>query len=100
MGLSRNSTGAITPIPVEWFHLVLDYLGPEQGLTIHHNGAEKVNESRTVPSDLPSGPGIVVIGRYSPLTDDSYASVMMDELMFFNRKLSLEEISFLYNLHN
>ena len=89
----------MTSFATEWFHVVLNYLGPDQGLAIYHDAVEMVNGSQIFAHDHSAGPGVVVVGRYFPLTDDLYASLMMDELMFFNRKLILEEIQVLYNLH-
>ena len=39
-----------------------------------------------------AGEGSIVVGRYYTDQDKNYASVMVDELIFFNHSLTLEEI--------
>ena len=96
--LPRNIVLASTSLLTQWFHLVLNYLGPDQGATIYQDGEE--NEHQHIfPATLVTGTGVVAIARHLPVSDSRYASLMMDELMFFNRKLSLNEIQILYNQH-
>ena len=45
-------------------------------------------------------PGVVVIGRYFVQFQEAYfASVMVDELLFFDRNLTPQEAQILYNRH-
>ena len=94
--LQRNLVVASTSRPTQWFHLVLNYLGPDQGATIYQDGEEHLHQGLQDVTQT-AGTGIVVIGRHSPVSDDRYTSVMMDELMFFNRKLTSNEAQILYN---
>ena len=48
----------------------------------------------------PPGNGQVVIGRHYVDGDYDYASVELDELVFFNRALEDQEIQALYQQHN
>ena len=41
----------------------------------------------------PAGDGRIVVGRYSTKSDSFYASVEVDELTFFIRSLTLDEIT-------
>ena len=93
---------ASTPISTEWFHLVLNYLGSgyDQGVAIYQDGTEEVI-GQNIPNQVHSpGSGVVVLGRFDPIHDGRYSSVMIDELMLFNRKLTMEEVAILYNMHN
>ena len=89
-----------TPVSTEWFHLVLNYLGPVEGISVYHNGEKLMIDENIFPTTHSAGPGVVVIGRYSTFEDDRYSSVVMDELTFFNRKLTNEEIGILNSVQN
>ena len=54
------------------------------------------------PGNFSSGNGRVVLGRYYTDKDDprDYVSGSVDELMFFNTKLSDSDIEALVNLYN
>ena len=92
----------LTPLSAEWFHLVLNYLGPDpdHGVDIYQYGEDLMIDDNIVPNTSPSGTGVVVIGKSSPKADRGYSSIMVDEVMFFNRKLTMDEIGILYNMHN
>ena len=96
-----GALAAQTTVPSGWFHVVYNYIGPNngEGVTIYHDGVEELWKADRTTHGYPAGSGNVVIGRTSPSKDENYASVMMDELMFFNRKLTVEEIQILYNQH-
>ena len=43
---------------------------------------------------------LLVLGRYFVQFQETYyASVMVDELLFFNRNLNPQEVQILYNVH-
>ena len=92
-----------TTVPTGWFHVVFNYIGPDngEGGTIYHDGVEELRKDyrNNHGYAYAAGSGVVVIGRPYPSSDEKYTSVMVDELMFFNRKLTLEEIENLYNQH-
>ena len=84
----------------EWTHIVLNYIGPNngQGIQIYYNGQEV--ESDTIKDAARShsaGDGRVVLGRLYTNSDDYYGSVEIDELLFFNQTLSNDDINALYN---
>ena len=77
---------------LHWLHFVLNYIGSDygQGVRIYFNGGEDVVSLDTKQTaSHPSGSGRVVVGRFS--TEDD-ASLEVDELLFFNEKLSDQEI--------
>ena len=58
------------------------------GTLNHYNGAWNV-----------AGPGTMVIGRRFVNEDGDYASVIVDELLLWNRKLTQPEIQKIFNLN-
>ena len=87
----------LAALPSDWTHVVINYIGPEngQGIRIYYDGEQADSDTtRTADSKLP-GDGRIVIGRYHTDWDDRYASVQLDELIFFNMKLSESEITVL-----
>ena len=78
-----------------WFYMIFNFIGINmgQGFYIYHDGEEEVQATWKYDGSFEAGSGEVVIGKY----DESYSSLMMDELLFFNRRLSLEEIEILSN---
>ena len=90
--------------PTGWFHLVFNLIGLQDGdgITIYHNGADVGDGKDKLGGGdpfLPVGSGMVVVGRSLTSKNELYASVMVDELLFFNRYLSIEEIQMLYNMY-
>ena len=76
--------------------MAFNFVGPQngEGIVVYCDGAEcKVNQNKQHPNTYEAGSGEIVIGKYN----DIYSSLMMDELLFFNRKLNLKEIEILYN---
>ena len=89
--------------PEGWFHLVLNYisLADGQGITIYRDGVLQgsgTSKGGTSQSYSP-GDGRVVIGRRWTDRDEWYASVEVDELTFWNRTLTLQEIQAIYYMH-
>ena len=84
------------PLPSGWFHLVINIIKPndEQGLEIHFDGVQLGINAGFGANRTIDGSERVVIGnlRNSPGVS-GYASVQMDELMFFNKALNQEEIT-------
>ena len=80
-----------------WIHMVLNYIGSGngQGFRIYYNG-EKLDGRNTKYSGGKSAPpsdGTVVVGKFGSY----YSSVDIDELLFFNVKLTGDQIWELYN---
>ena len=99
---SNRATSATTAIPTGWFHLVLNFYGPssEDWFDIYHNGVDmEVDVTLSSPNNFSAGQGVMVIGRYYAFTDRRYSSVIVDEMILFNRKLTLDEIQILYRIN-
>ena len=86
--------------PLEWHHLVFNYIvtNDTQGIAIYHDGQELVSNTNGHLFSSSAGPGEVIIGRYLTSWDGAYSSVLVDELLFFNRELIPEEIRILYDV--
>ena len=86
-----------SPFPkTVWFHLVLNFLGPNvgEGFIIYRDATEELRLGVKITGIRDVGRGEVVIGRYGEI----YSSLLMDELLLFNRKLTLDEIQILYDM--
>ena len=83
----------------EWHHMVLNYIGPEegQGITLYNNGIR--TKTGTTKKDDPAGKGNgkVVIGKFYTDRNERYSNVEMDELYFFNQALDSDLVSALMN---
>ena len=82
--------------------MIINYDGPSGGICIYHGNENKGCRTSEYPVDEYSiGDGHVVLGRYFTDTDEKeyYASGSVDELMFFNTKLSDSDIEALVNLY-
>ena len=79
--------------------MVLNYIGPEhgQGIRIYYNGAKLDGGSYKSPPGKPTSAadGSVTVGKfknyYYSVTID-YSSVALDELLFYNMKLTSDQI--------
>ena len=94
----------VSTVPTEWYHLVFNYVSGSpatlEGITIYHDGVEVGSGTQKTSHTTNAGQGVVVIGRYfAQAHEQDFASVMVDELLFFNRNLSPDEVSILYNMH-
>ena len=87
---------AITSPPTGWTHIVLNYDG--QGITIYHDGGHEVGVSYKKPLTYPPSDRRVFVGRRFTYLDQAYAGIDMDELLFFNEKLSNQEIVDIMNM--
>ena len=62
------------------------------------DGVEVANDTdQGMHGQTIAGDGRIVVGRRLTNKDQNYASVMVDELMFFNRRLSSVDIAAIYN---
>ena len=87
-----------------WFHLVINFIGPNarEGFQIYHDGINVLNDTTKASNSnsrgyIPPNNGRIVIGRYLIDHDGLYASVQVDELLFYNRTLTEPEITMLSN---
>ena len=89
------------PTPTGWFHIVLNYIGPNngEGIRMFINGAEVASKTtKSVSSYTPSsGDGRIIVGRTFTNSYERYTSLQIDELVYFNQDLNTEEIIQLYN---
>ena len=83
-----------------WFHLVVVYLGPNngQGLVVYVNGTREGRDKTMYGGANQPGNGELIIGRKYTDWDDKYASVAVDEMTLWNRELSAQEIENLYQM--
>ena len=69
------------------------YHGVAQGITAYHDGTEVGTDTEKYAGPKPNGNGQVLIGkRYG----DPHTSVSVDEIKFYNRQLSEQEIGNMY----
>ena len=80
----------------------MNYIGPMngQGLEVFHDGALVQVQLRRLNYDGTPGNGRLVIGKQYVDEDDKYVSMDLDELVFFNRKLTAQEVMKIYDKDN
>ena len=91
---------ALTWSPTGWTHIVLNYIGPDdgQGIAIYHDGGHEVGDSDKMPLTYRPSDGRVIMGRRFTYPSQEYAGIDVDELLFFNEKLSDQEILDIKNM--
>ena len=84
----------------QWTHIVLNYIGSDngQGTVVYFNAVQMRRDVSKVSKRFSTGDGRFVVGRQRTDGDGSYASVDMDELLFFNYKLSNTQIIQIKNM--
>ena len=82
--------------PSGWVHVVLNYIGPNngEGIKVYVDGVEEADVTKESLS-YSAGDGKIILGRIFPNEDRSYRTFQIDELIFFNQTLTLEEIQML-----
>ena len=89
------------PSSLHWTHVVLNYIGPEdgtQGIIVYLNGELEDTDTHKSGTSKQPGDWRLVIGRQHSDADEDYASVGIDEFLLFNQKLTDEEILSLKNM--
>lgn len=86
---------ALDPVPSDWFHLVVVFLGPGIGIEMYINGL-RIDTSDGYGVSVGDNEGSVVLGREYPDSDFNYAEVTVDEMYLWGSPLSAAEISSLY----
>ena len=78
---------------------MMNYIGPDdgQGIQIYEDGVQTVSDDSKEVTSFPAGDGRVAIGRRTPRIDDKYVGVDVDELLFFNEKLTDQQAMDLKN---
>ena len=62
------------------------------------NGAEVARDTEKNPRSYSGGDGRIVVGRRYTDQDKNYASVEVDELVYFNAALTNDHVQSIYNL--
>ena len=75
-----------------WFHLVVNFISPLEGFKIYNDGIEVGSDIIHFEHSYGVGDGRILIGRSFSGVDGNYASVEVDELLFFNEALTEPEI--------
>ena len=88
--------------PTGWFHVVVNYLGYNegQGIKVYNNGVEVGNDTTInggggCQQSQCEPDGRIVVGRYYTRMNTPTVSLQVDQLAFFNEALSLDEITLL-----
>ena len=94
------STGHFTKFitkPSGWIHVVLNFIGPNEGegIRIYHDGVQAGSKTTIGGKSKNNGNRRIVIGRNFAGSPDIHSSVQVDELLFFNEVLTDDEITML-----
>ena len=83
-----------------WFHLVVVYLGPNngQGLVVYINGTQERRKTTKHDDSRQPSNGQLVIGKKTTNGDYFYSSVAVDELTLWNRQLTAQEVEDLHQI--
>ena len=78
---------------------MLNYIRPNdgEGIRIYYNGQVVANDTTKNERPYSAGDGRIVVGRYYPDLDRNYASVQVDELIYFNAALTSDEVQSICN---
>ena len=84
--------------PSGWTHIVLNYIGnnEDEGIRIYYDGTEVASGRSKSWDSRSAGDGRIVVGRKYTDIDRNYASVQVDELIFFNQKITSDEAQAIY----
>ena len=83
-----------------WTHIVLNYLGPSngEGIRIYENGRLAGSDvSKQTASPYQTGNGRIVVGRKYTESNQQYASIEIDVLVYFNTYLSSGKVQSIHN---
>ena len=82
-------------------HLVLNFLGRNigEGIQAFRDGTLRQASSGGASNDATTGFGQVVVGRRYVNSNQDYAHVEVDELIFFNQALTEDDVSDLYSMY-
>ena len=87
--------------PTDWIHIVVNYIGSNEGegVRMYINGEKMDSDTEKTAGHLTysTGDGRIVVGRRRTDKDQDYVSVQVDELIIFNRTLSNVEVESIYN---
>ena len=84
----------------QWVQLVLNFMGPEEGFQVFKDGTISPGQQTKKSFSRLIGDGRLVLGKRFTHRDQYYSSIDVDELVFFNRKFTEQEVTKLYNNYN
>ena len=89
------------PQPSGWTHFLLNYIGPSDGdgIRVYSNGVEVASDTTKTSESFPVGNGRVVVGRFYTNWDALYATAEVDEIIYFNKALTIEEIKAVFDAY-
>ena len=84
--------------PSGWTHIVVNYYGSNStaGIKVFFDGTGTASDTVWSSDSRSTGDGRIVLGRRYTDQDRDYASVMIDELIYFNKALGDDEINVLF----
>ena len=90
--------GAGVTKPTDWIHFVLNFIGASdgEGVRIFINGVLVGSDTTITSYSYTQGDGRIVLGRMVTNEDKEYASAVFDDLLYFNKALTNEEIRYLF----
>ena len=68
-----------------------------EGVRIYSNCAQVVSDTTKSGGSFLPGDDKIVVGRFSTNQDCQYASVQIDELVYFNAALTSDDVQSIYN---
>ena len=71
--MSTGNYIANDTIPSGWFHTVLNFIGPDDGIRIYHDGVEVGSDTNIHGNPKHNGERRIVIGRYFVKSATSYS---------------------------
>ena len=76
------------------------YIGPgdDEGIRIYRDGQKVAADKEKTSTSKPAGDGMIVAGRRFTNLNGYYASVSLDEVLFFNSILNEEDVNAIYRL--
>ena len=85
--------------PTSWTHMMVNYIGPNdgQGIRVYYDGTEVASVTTKYEVQYSAGDGRIIVGRCYIDDDSQYASMQFDEMIFFNEALSTTDIKLLYS---
>ena len=88
------------PTPSGWTHIVLNYIGPNngQGIRIYEDGVLTGSDDMKSSRAIASGNGRVVVGRIYTNYDAQHGGIDADELLFFNQALGDQQVLDIKNI--
>ena len=86
-------------IPTRWVHATLNHFGSKdgQGVRMYLDGIEVASDTTKLLHLSATGDGRIIAGKLRTDSNACYASVEVDELIFFNQSLTNDKVQSIYN---